>query len=52
MQPPEITFSIGHVCGHSVYWSDALVGMTVARAPCPWCGAEAGKPVPEDVDSS
>jgi hypothetical protein len=43
-------FHTRHVCGHSVYWSDPAVGMAVARAPCPWCGAETGKPVPKDVN--
>ena len=31
-----------HSCGHSVYWTDASVGMGAAAFACPWCGGESG----------
>ena len=49
---PTITdyFHTRHACGHSVYWSDGLMGMTLAPYPCPYCGGETGveKP-PQDA---
>jgi len=38
-----------HACGHAVYRSNPVVAMRTAAAPCPWCGAEDGKKVPQDV---
>jgi hypothetical protein len=35
-----------HACGHSVYWTDASVGMGAAAFPCPWCGGESGHVAP------
>jgi hypothetical protein len=38
-----------HACGHSVYWSDMQVAFKTGAAPCPWCGAENGTKVPQNV---
>jgi len=48
----KITFyHTRHSCGHSVYWADPDVGMGVANWPCPWCGAETGIHVEDDMIS-
>jgi hypothetical protein len=38
-----------HACGHAVYWSNPEIAVRTASSPCPWCGAENGKKVPQDV---
>jgi hypothetical protein len=38
-----------HTCGHAVYWSDPAVALQTSAAPCPWCGAAAGRKVPKNV---
>ena len=38
-----------HACGHAVYWSNPVVAMRTASWPCPWCGGENGRKVPQDV---
>lgn len=35
-----------HSCGHAVYWFRASDAVSFAPYPCPWCGGEAGKPIP------
>ncbi len=39
-----------HACGHSVYWSDPITGRFLAPYPCPYCGGEAGTPLPADAN--
>ncbi len=41
-QAEREVFHAVHSCGHSVYWTDAAVGMGAAAFPCPWCGGESG----------
>jgi hypothetical protein len=46
----ETYFHTRHRCGHSVYWSDAVHGFTLAPYPCPYCGGETGKLLPADAN--
>ena len=46
---PGEFWHIRHLCGHSVYWSDMVVAFRTGASPCPWCGAEDGNKVPQDV---
>lgn len=41
-QTEREVFHTLHSCGHSVYWTDAAVGMGAVAFPCPWCGGESG----------
>ncbi len=39
-----------HTCGHAVFWNDPKTAVQTSAAPCPWCGAETGQKVPQDVE--
>ncbi len=47
--PPSEFWHTRHSCGHSVYWSDMVVAFQTAASPCPGCGAEDGKKVPQHL---
>lgn len=49
-QPPSEFWHVRHNCGHAVFWSRPDIAVAVAGYPCPWCGAEDGKRVPQDLE--
>jgi hypothetical protein len=38
-----------HSCGRAIYWCNPEIAVRAAPSPCPWCGAENGRKVPQDV---
>src|SRR5689334_21023023 len=39
-----------HTCGHAVFWNDPETAVRASTARCPWCGAETGQKVPQNVE--